>query len=217
MRTCVITPVGNEDLKVVVEFEEYLHQVDPTVEVFFIFDQATPDAIQEHYRRSPRAVYLTHSGGLAECYRAGYRRALESDAEIIIEMDIGHPVSRLEGILRDFETCKYPWPVDVVMAHRLDNRAPWHRRLISSLGTKACQWFLRMPYSDCTGGYIGMRRSVVERLDLKVARGHGHQVELKKQLHKMRVTWMEFPMTYIGGPSSFSWKSLWDGVRCLVS
>jgi len=216
MKCAIITPVGREDPQDVAVFYERIHRSRHSIIWIPITDLYTSQECVEAVWYNPQHVQLLTKVGLAACYRAGYKQALETDADIIVEMDIGHPILELSTILWEFR-CSYPSPPDVVMAYRKKNYSPWSRRLVTWLGNHLCQGVLRMPYRDCTGGYIAMRREVVEMLDLHRAHGHGHQVELKKQLAKLQVSFREFPITQPRGPSSFTWASIWDGVRCLVS
>jgi hypothetical protein len=172
-------------------------------------DEDTWGALKQHH---PKLV-IPGRVGLAECYRRGYQKALELGSDIIIECDVGHPI---QDVIQPMVWELGSRHCDVVVSYRRTYDGPWYRKLVSKGGHVLCKlWGL--PYPDCTGGLIGFHRSALERLDLKVAKGHGHQVEVKKQLHKHSVPWKQIGIHYQTTESSFSFSSLWDGLRCLVS
>jgi dolichol-phosphate mannosyltransferase len=152
-----------------------------------IVDDNSPDGtgrIADGLARELDAVEVMHreeKRGLGVAYLAGFRRALESWADLILEMDsdFSHSpadVPRLIAAAAD---------ADLVLGSRYvagGGVSDWGllRRALSRGGSWYARLVLRVDVHDLTGGFKCFRREVLEALDLDSvhAEGYGFQIEL---------------------------------------
>jgi dolichol-phosphate mannosyltransferase len=77
---------------------------------------------------------------------------------------------------------------------------PWTRLLLSV----AANWYARLvtgiPLTDLTGGFNGLRREVLKKLDLDRLRfnGYAFQIELKDACRRLKASMIEVPFTFAG-------------------
>jgi dolichol-phosphate mannosyltransferase len=81
--------------------------------------------------------------------------------------------------------------------------------LISQGGSFYARSVLRIPYRDCTAGFVGFKRRVLEAIDLEDVRSEGYafQIELKYRAHQLGFSIVEVPIIFydrITGTSKMS-------------
>jgi dolichol-phosphate mannosyltransferase len=151
-----------------------------------IVDDSSPDGTGEIADRLAAAhedVSVLHrpvKEGLGPAYLAGFRRALDAGAELVIEMDadFSHDPAYLPQLLRAAENA------DVVIGSRYvpgGGVTEWGglRRFISRGGSAYARKSLGLRIRDLTGGFKCIRREVLEAIDLDTinSRGYAFQVE----------------------------------------
>jgi dolichol-phosphate mannosyltransferase len=125
--------------------------------------------------------------GLGPAYLAGFRRALEQGAELVVEMDCDfshdpRDVSRLLEAAAD---------VDLVLGSRyvpgggVEN---WGllRRFVSAAGSLYARLVLGVPVRDLTGGFKCFRRTVLESVDLGAVRSKGYAFQIELTYRALR-------------------------------
>jgi dolichol-phosphate mannosyltransferase len=139
--------------------------------------------------------------GLGKAYIAGFRQALDLEADAIFEMDadLSHDASYLPHFLRLMDQ-----GADVVLGSRyvkgggVEN---WglSRKVISRGGCLYAQTILGLPYRDLTGGYKCFRRRVLETIDLDRidTRGYGFQIEMTYRAHQLGFRIVELPIVFV--------------------
>ncbi|MGZ4274493.1 MAG: glycosyltransferase, partial [Solirubrobacteraceae bacterium] len=114
-------------------------------------------------------------------YQAGFARALEGGAQLVIEMDadFSHNPAYLPQLLAAAEDA------DLVLGSRYvpgGGVRDWGllRRLVSRGGGLYARTVLRVDVRDLTGGFKCIRREVLEAIDLPSVRaqGYGFQIEV---------------------------------------
>src|SRR5215467_3153609 len=137
--------------------------------------------------------------GLGPAYLAGFRRALESDADLVLEMDcdFSHDpadVPRLIAAAAD---------ADLVLGSRYvpgGGTRNWGfvRRFISRGGSFYARVVLGIGVRDLTGGFKCFRRAVLESLDLDsaTANGYAFQIELTYQTLRKGFRVVEVPIVF---------------------
>ena len=137
--------------------------------------------------------------GLGRAYLAGFRRALDSGAELVLEMDADfshnpEDVPRLIAASAD---------ADLVLGSRYvrgGGVSDWGllRRMVSRGGCWYAQHILGVPVRDLTGGFKCFNRQVLEtiKLDDVHADGYGFQIELTYYTLKAGLTVVEVPITF---------------------
>jgi dolichol-phosphate mannosyltransferase len=92
------------------------------------------------------------------------------------------------------------------------------RRLISWGGCAYARVILGLPVADPTGGFNGMRREVLDALDLRriQSEGYAFQIELKYRAYRQGFDLREIPITFWErrvGKSKMSWRIFLEAMR----
>jgi dolichol-phosphate mannosyltransferase len=138
--------------------------------------------------------------GLGPAYLAGFRRALDDGAELVLEMDcdFSHNPADVPRLIAAAED-----GADVVLGSRYvpgGGVRNWGltRRIISRGGSAYAELFLRMGVKDPTGGFKCMRRRVLETIDLAAvtSKGYAFQIELTYRARRAGFSVVEIPITF---------------------
>jgi len=163
-----------------------LLRFDDKLEVLIVDDQSpdgTADAVEALAREHGR-IHLVRRGpkqGIGPAYRAGFKRALELGAELIVQMDadFSHPIASLPDLF-DNAARQY----DLVLGSRyMDGitvvRWPIERLLISYFGNYYVRRLTGLPVRDTTGGFKCWRRAALEAIDLDQVRSNGYSFQIE--------------------------------------
>ena len=152
-----------------------------------IVDDSSPDgtgAIADRLAAELDAVQVLHRAtkdGLGRAYLAGFRRALDAGAELVLEMDsdFSHDPADVPRLIEASHDADLVLGSRYVEGGGIVNWGLW-RRLLSRGGSWYARAVLGVRVRDLTGGFKCFRREVLERLDLSTvhAGGYGFQVEL---------------------------------------
>ena len=170
-----------------------------------IVDDNSPDGtgrIADGLAQEIEAVEVMHrteKRGLGVAYLAGFRRALDAGADLVLEMDsdFSHSpadVPRLIAAGAD---------ADHVLGSRYvpgGGVSDWGllRRFLSRGGSLYARLILRVNVHDLTGGFKCFRREVLEALDLDAvhAEGYGFQIELTYRAIRRGFRVKEIPIVF---------------------
>jgi dolichol-phosphate mannosyltransferase len=145
-------------------------------------------------------LHRARKDGLGPAYLAGFRRALDEGAELILEMDcdFSHDpadVPRLIAVVED--GADLALGSRYVPGGRIGN---WGliRRAISRGGSLYTAAWLRLGVKDPTGGFKCFRRAVLEALDLEAvtAKGYAFQIELTYRAKHRGFRVVEVPIVF---------------------
>jgi dolichol-phosphate mannosyltransferase len=205
VKRCVaVIPTFNEAENLPLLVPRVLAQ-DPGIEVLVV-DDDSPDGTgklaDDLADGNPRVhvLHRTAKQGLGPAYRAGFARALDLGADIILQMDadFSHPPETIREMLAEIEE------YDVVMGSRYVDGItvvnwPIERILLSYYGN----WYVRkvtgLPISDTTGGFRCMRRSALESIGFERIRANGYafQMELNYRFVKSGARVKEIPFFFL--------------------
>jgi dolichol-phosphate mannosyltransferase len=204
MKKVVCIPTYNEKENVERITEAVLAQ-DPGIEVLVV-DDNSPDgtgAIADGMAAANPRVHVLHRAGkegLGPAYRAGFRRAIEMGADLVVQMDadFSHPPDALP---RFFELAN---DYDLVLGSRyIDGITvvnwPMGRLMLSYFGNLYASIVLGgLPVKDATGGFKCWRRNVLESLPLDDihATGYGFQIEMTFRAWRGGFTVKEMPIIF---------------------
>ncbi|MBV9604651.1 MAG: polyprenol monophosphomannose synthase [Solirubrobacterales bacterium] len=186
---CVVIPTYNEAANVegiVRATIAELERLVPDAHRVLIVDDNSPDgtgAIADRLAEATPQVEVLHRAaktGLGHAYLAGFRHALSSDAELVIEMDadFSHDPRYLEPMLAAAQTA------DLVLGSRYVEGGgvqDWGivRRLISRGGGLYARLILGVPIRDLTGGFKCIHRRVLETIQLETIRAEGYVFQIE--------------------------------------
>jgi dolichol-phosphate mannosyltransferase len=204
MKKIVVIPTYNEKENVEAIARAVL-DVDPDTEVLIV-DDNSPDGtgkIADWLAAQNLRVHVLHrpgKQGIGPAYKDGFRRALELDADLIVQMDadFSHPVDALP---RFYELAK---EYDVVLGSRYVDGItvinwPMGRLLISYFGNVYAKKVLgSLPVMDATGGFKCWRREVLAALDLPGVRSNGYafQIEMNYRAWRLGFRLKEMPIIF---------------------
>jgi dolichol-phosphate mannosyltransferase len=204
MKKIVVIPTYNEKENVEGITRAVL-DVDPETEVLIV-DDNSPDGtgkIADWLAGQNLRVHVLHrpgKQGIGPAYKAGFSRALELDADLIVQMDadFSHPVDALP---RFYAMAK---DHDVVLGSRYVDGItvinwPMGRLLISYFGNVYAKKVLgSLPVMDATGGFKCWRREVLASIDLPHVRSNGYafQIEMNYRAWRLGYRLKEMPIIF---------------------
>ncbi|MDH6707428.1 dolichol-phosphate mannosyltransferase [Kitasatospora sp. MAA19] len=158
-------------------------------------------------------LHRTEKNGLGRAYLAGMARALDEDADIVVQMDadLSHPASAIPAMvqaLADDATA-------VVLGSRYVPGGstaaewPWHRKALSAWANLYVNTILGLGVRDATAGFKAWRASTLRAIDLPTVQSSGYsfQVEMNYRVVKRGLTIREVPIRFeerIEGASKMS-------------
>jgi len=170
-----------------------------------IVDDSSPDGTGERADRlaarhpEVEVLHRPRKEGLGPAYLAGFRRALEGGAGLVLEMDsdFSHDPAYLPRLL------EAAGRADLVLGSRYvpgGGVADWGplRRGISRGGCAYAQLALGLDVRDLTGGFKCFRREVLEAIDLDAVRSRGYafQVEMTYRAARLGFQVAEVPIVF---------------------
>jgi dolichol-phosphate mannosyltransferase len=175
-------------------------------DTILIVDDNSPDGtgrIADELSHELAGVEVLHrraKEGLGRAYLAGFKRALDGGADLILEMDsdFSHDPADLPRLIAAAEA-----GADLVLGSRYvagGSVTDWGllRRLVSRGGSWYARIVLGVGVRDLTGGFKCFRRRVLEALDLDSvhADGYGFQIELTYRTIKAGFRVEEIPIVF---------------------
>ena len=160
-----------------------------------------------------RVLHRTERAGLGPAYLAGFARALDEGAGLVLEMDsdFSHDPADLARLLEAVRG-----PVDLALGSRYvpgGGVSDWSRtrRLVSRGGSWYARTMLGLGVRDVTGGFKCFRADVLRAVDLPTVRSHGYafQVELTYRAIRQGFRVQEVPIVFRDrrhGTSKMTWR-----------
>jgi dolichol-phosphate mannosyltransferase len=181
--------------------------LDTTRDRVLVIDDGSPDGTGEIAERLAselpwlEVLHRTAKEGIGRAYLAGFARALESDAQLVLEMDCDFSHDPAD-VVRLIATCEDG--ADVALGSRWvdgGGTVNWGlpRRVISRGGSLYARLVLGVAVRDLTGGFKCFRRIVLETIELDAiaARGYGFQIEGTYRALRAGFRVVEIPITFV--------------------
>lgn len=222
MKTIVVIPTYNERDNVVRLAAEVLAQ-HPSIQILFV-DDNSPDgtgAIVDDLAMADERIKVIHRPGklgLGSAYRAGFKVALESGADYLVEMDadFSHDPTILPVFIETIQHC------DLVIGSRYLNGVsvvnwPIRRLMLSVFASLYTRVITGLPVKDCTSGFKCFRRSTIEAIDLDTvgSDGYSFQIEMNYRCMEKGLKIVEVPIIFIdrhAGSSKMSKKIVREAI-----
>jgi dolichol-phosphate mannosyltransferase len=205
MRATVCLPTYNERAnleRMLLALREVLRDGDRVL----VIDDGSPDGTGELADRLAGelgfvdVLHRDRKEGLGPAYLAGFRRVLETDAELVLEMDcdFSHAPADVPRLIAAVED-----GADLALGSRYVDGGGvrnWGlvRRAISRGASFYTGLFLHMRVSDPTGGFKCFRRRVLETIDLDAitAKGYAFQIETTYRAKQAGFRVVEVPIVF---------------------
>ncbi|MEK7556973.1 MAG: polyprenol monophosphomannose synthase [Patescibacteria group bacterium] len=192
-----------------------------------VIDDSSPDGTAEIVRHMVRMypsmelLLRTEDKGFAKAYLAGFRKALEDEsAKVVLMMDadFSHDPEEIPGMLARLNE-----RADVVTGSRYAVRQEFKditlwRRVLSRFANVYVKMVLGLPLTDCTSGFVMMRREVLQKLPMTDVRteGYGFLFQLKYRAWKQGFKIVEHPVRWPErhqGKSKMTVKRMFESAR----
>ncbi len=178
-RALVILPTYNE-AENVLPLARGILAAAPSLDILVVDDNSpdgTGDIVAEAGESEPRLHLLRRAGkqGLGTAYLAGFRYGLKREYDAIFTMDgdRSHNPKYLPAMLYCLASHDMVIGSRYVPGGGIENW-PFHRRLLSAFANFYTRLLLRITVRDCTSGYRGYRREVLETVDPFAIRSSGY-------------------------------------------
>lgn len=224
-RTIIFIPTYNEAENVGL-IVKAVFEVDPTFHVLVIDDNSpdgTAKVVREKQKQFPNLDLLvrTANPGFAQSYLDAFGRVLREKKYgviITLDADFSHDPKEIPAMLDMIHG-----GADVVAGSRyVKPRSfrgiPIWRQILSRCANTYVRLILNLPLTDCTSGFIAMRREALEKLDLSGIRteGYGFLFELKYRAHQAGLRLVEHSVAWPDrhlGSSKMSLKRIFESAR----
>jgi dolichol-phosphate mannosyltransferase len=189
-----------------------------------VVDDASPDGtgnVVEEMRAGESRLHLLRRGakmGLGSAYLDGMRWALERSYDWIFEMDadLSHDPKYLPDLFWALKE------TDLVIGSRYIKGVnvvnwPLTRLLLSWYANLYARVITGLPVQDCTSGFKGFRRRVLESIDFNKVRSDGYafQIEMVFRAWKAGYRVVEVPIVFVdrrSGVSKMSQGVVWEAI-----
>lgn len=204
MTTLVVIPTYNEAANLERLAAELLSQDGCSL---LVVDDNSPDgtgalADELGQRFAGRVAVLHRPGkqGLGTAYVAGFREALRSECDVVVQMDadFSHNPADVPRLVAACEQADVAIGSRYVAGGGAENW-PLYRWLISRGGSLYTQAILGLPVRDPTSGFKCFRRLALASVDLGQiqATGFGFQVEMNWRCHRQGLRLVEVPIRFV--------------------
>ena len=226
MKTIVVIPTYDEAKNVEKMVRALL--AHPELEVLIV-DDNSPDGtgvIVDHLMKTLKRLHVLHrtaKEGLGRAYVAGFKKALELGADLIVQMDcdFSHDpkdVMRLVASMsiNDIHHSSFIThhsslsPALVIGSRYVPGGAtpgwPFKRRLISRAGGLFIRTVTGMPLRDPTGGFKCWRAETLRAIDFETvaSKGYSFQLEMNHRTWKKGLAIKEIPITFADRVDGYS-------------
>ena len=171
------------------------------------------DELARQHAGRVRVLHRAGKQGLRTAYLAGFASALETETDVIVQMDadFSHDPSALVAMSERLASCDVVLGSRYVSGGSVDERWPFWRKGLSAFGNFYARTILRLPLRDVTTGYRMWRRETLEGLPLNRIQANGYifLVEMAYLAHCLEYKIGEAPIYFADrrwGKSKMSFK-----------
>lgn len=219
MRTLVVVPTYNEAENLPRLVRALFDLGLPELRILVVDDRSpdgTGEVAEALARAHPGRLFVLHREGprgLGPAYRDGFRFALGTDAEAIIQMDadLSHPPAVIPQMLERMRECHVVVGSRYVAGGRVDPRWGPGRYWLSRWGNLYARLVLGLQVRDATAGFKCWRRDALAGIPLDQVRSTGYifQVEMAYLTQRLGYRVCEIPIFFEDrrvGRSKMDWR-----------
>ena len=222
----LVIPMANEEVEFtpfVSSLQNALNEI-PNGKVYLVVDNVSKDntlllckTLSKNDSRF-NCIWAPENKNVVDAYIRGYKEALLSDSEFIIEMDAGlshDPASLKEFIKLLSEKYLCVYGSRFITGGSMGD-SPANRRSLSKTGTVLANILLGTKLHDMTSGYQGFHKSIVTLFTNYPLRSKAHfyQTEIRYLLRNYKG--IEIPISYKAPSPSVSKKAIINSVETLL-
>jgi dolichol-phosphate mannosyltransferase len=220
----VISPLANERANIDEFVRRVLAQLEPQDHLITIFDNVCTDGSLDRARElaqnDPRlkVIYAPENRSVVDAYFRGYKEALATNADWILEMDAGlsHLPEQIPQFIQAMQNgYDFAGGSRFIKGGSFDG--PWSRYLVSRGGTWLTNLLLGTTMRDMTSGFECFTRATLAKVVKEgvQSRAHFFQTEIRAAMHDLR--WIELPIHYGCPSNSVGKSSLIDAFKSLAA
>lgn len=218
MRAIILIPTYNEAKNVPVIAKAIMALHIPDLKILFI-DDNSPDGTGEiadrlcvEYPNRIEVMHRTEKNGLRSAYMAGFKQAIESDAEVIGQMDadLSHQPEKLIEMIEAIKTADFVLGSRYVPGGSVDPKWPRWRKALSAFGNLYARTILHVSdLKDMTTGFRLWRTTTLLGMPLErvSASGYIFLVEMAYLAHILGYRCAQVPIHFaerVDGSSKMS-------------
>ena len=209
IRACIMIPTYNEkeNIGILIDHINAINLSNVLLDILVI-DDNSPDGTGVYVKNLPYSnVFLlerTNKEGLGKAYLAGIRFLIKKDIYthlISMDADGSHQVSDLKSMINEIQMNQ---DVSLVIGSRWVSGGsvvnwPWHRKILSILGSAYARKALKMNIRDVTGGFKIYQTTALKRINLEkiVSNGYCFQIEITRAVSQLDEVIKEMPITFV--------------------
>tara|TARA_B100001057_G_scaffold108134_1_gene105842 strand:+ start:1034 stop:1768 length:735 start_codon:yes stop_codon:yes gene_type:complete len=228
-KNLIIIPTYNEVENILIIIDKILNL--PVRFDVLVVDDNSPDGtakvVSNHIEKNKSRINIEvrkEKQGLGKAYIHGFFWAIKNDYEYIFEMDadLSHDPKDLVGMYN----CLKNSECDVIIGSRYINGInvvnwPLNRIILSYCASIYARVITGIPIKDSTSGFVGFRRNVLQKINLKniLFNGYAFQIELKFKAYKLSFKIKEIPIIFrdrIHGDSKMSGSIIFEAIFGLI-
>lgn len=228
-KNLIIIPTYNEFENILIIIDKILNL--PVRFDVLVVDDNSPDGtakiVSNHIKKNKSRINIEvrkEKQGLGKAYIHGFFWAIKNDYEYIFEMDadLSHDPKDLVGMYN----CLKNSECDVIIGSRYINGInvvnwPLNRIILSYCASIYARVITGIPIKDSTSGFVGFRRNVLQKINLKniLFNGYAFQIELKFKAYKLSFKIKEIPIIFrdrIHGDSKMSGSIIFEAIFGLI-
>ena len=205
-RKIVIIPTYNE----IENIENIIRKTFSITDVhILVVDDGSPDGtgnkVKELMEEFPERLFIierTGKLGLGTAYITGFKWALENNYDYVFEMDADFSHNP-EDLDRLYHACAVEG-ADLAIGSRYCKGVnvlnwPMGRLLMSYYGSMYVRFMLGMSVKDTTAGFKCYKASTLRKIDFTRIKhvGYGFQIEMKFNVHKLKLKIIEVPIVFV--------------------
>lgn len=181
MRITVVTPTYNE-AENLPQLVSALFSLPLDLRVLVVDDNSPDgtgriaDQLATAYPDRVEALHRPDKLGLRSAYLSGFQKVLDSDAQVIVQMDadFSHDPSALVNMAKLLEACDVVLGSRYVKGGSVDKRWPFWRKYLSAFGNYYARTILGLPLRDVTTGYRMWRRETLQQMPFERIQSNGY-------------------------------------------